>query len=63
MVVTTSRPKNSNKPMHSKQSYTTKKNARRSGASIGKEAKKIRPDMQVSTFTQHKHHWCHWHFQ
>ena len=47
VVITTSRPKNANKPLSSKQTYTTKKSSKRAASSIGRETKRIRPDLQV----------------
>jgi len=46
IIITTSKPKNANRPLSSKQSYSTKKDSRRAASSIAKETKKIRPDLQ-----------------
>lgn len=48
VVITTSKPKNASKPVSSKHSYTTKKSSRRASSSIGREVKRLRPDLQVS---------------
>ena len=47
VVITTSRPKNVNKPALSKHSYTTKKSSKRAAGSVGKQIKRTRPDLQV----------------
>lgn len=55
VVITTKRSKNKSKPSSATTSYTTKKSTRRAAAAIGKEARKIRPDLKVLIPICHSH--------